>query len=300
MVSRASPWLRRRRIQQGVMLAATAAMGIGLYAYIQASGSVAGTPLEVSEADAAAYGITEVYRLDDGSYYVVGSAHGFQSDVATGVYLAADGMVQSIKIVSQGETESLGGQCVNPEFTDQFAGVAAPITLNGKSYTVTDPATGEVYTGQAADEAAAEPFDPDTWRQGDDSPEAVAMRALYKAGLTQSAKNGTAMAEELPVDDTSPEGVARKALYDAGLSQSARENREQEIPFVDLTPEQQAEAKLKESSLTTQADDNAAQTQTAQLAGVDALSGATLTSGAVVTAVNNAYFYTQNVAAAQP
>lgn len=281
------------------MLAATAAMGVGLEAYVLTSGSVAGTPLTVSEADTAAYGITEAYQLDDGSYYVVGSAYGFKSDVVTGVTLSADGTVQAIEIVSQDETESLGGQCVNPEFTDQFAGVAAPVTLNGKSYTVSNPATGAVYTGEAADEETAEPFDPDAWRAGDDSPTAAAMRAMYKAELTLSSKKGTAMAEELAVDDTSPEGVARKALYDAALTQSAKENREQEIPFVDLSPEAQAEIRLKESSLTESPDDETAQGQSAQLSGVDALSGATLTSSAVASAVNSAYFYMQDVISVQ-
>lgn len=296
MVSRASPWLRRRRISQGVMLAATAAMGIGLYAYMLTGSAAPGTALEVSEADAAAYGITEAYRLEDGSYYIVGSAYGFKSDVATGVTLTADGTVQAIEIVSQDETENLGGQCVNPEFTGQFAGVAAPVTLNGKSYTVTDPSTGEAYSSAADEEAApAELFDPDSWREGDNSPEANAMRAMYSVELTRSSKAGTAMAEQLPADDTSPEGRARTALYNAGLTQSAKENREQEIPFVDLAPEAQAVIKLGQVGLVVKKAE-AAQ-NTAQLTGVDAVSGATLTSGAVATAVNSAYFYTQNVLA---
>lgn len=300
MVSRASPWHRRRRMHQGIMLAATAAMGIGLHAYMLTSGAgsaVAGTPLEVSAADAAAYGITEAYKLDDGSYYIVGSAYGFKSDVVTGVTLAQDGTVQAVKIVSQDETENLGGQCENPEFTDQFAGITAPVTLNGKDYTVTDPSTGEAYA--AADEAAApaEPFDPDSWREGDSSPEANAMRALYKAELTRSSKMGTAMAEQLAVDDTSPEGTARTALYNAELTQSAKENREQEIPFADLSPEAQAAVRLEQSELTVKKEETAQ--NTANLTSVDALSGATLTSGAVATAVNSAYFYVQNVLAAQ-
>lgn len=300
MVSHASPWRRRRRIHQGVMLAAAAAVGIGLEAYIMAGGQAAGTPLAVSDADAAAYGVSEAYLLDDGSYYIVASSHGFKSDVVTGVTLTAEGTVQSIKIVSQDETENLGGQCVNEEFTGQFAGLAAPVTLNGKDYTVTDPATGEAYASAAADEAAApvEPFDPDTWREGDTSPETQAMRAMYKAGLTLSSQQGTAMAEELVVDDTSPEGTARKALYNAELTKSAHEGKEQPIPYVDLSPEAQAEIQLAQSGLTHSAEAEAPSTA-ADLAGVDALSGATITSSAVANAVNSAYFYAQDVLSAQ-
>ena len=100
--------------------------------------SVAGPLLPVSEADAATYGISAVYQLDDGSYRVEGSQKGFQSDVQAAVTIDAEGNVSAVEILSQDETESLGGQCVNPEFTSQYQG-AAPFTLAGKSYTVTDP-----------------------------------------------------------------------------------------------------------------------------------------------------------------
>ena len=66
---------------------------------------------------------------------------GFQSDVQAAVTIDAEGNVSAVEILSQDETENLGGQCVNPEFTSQYQG-AAPFTLAGKSYTVTDPVTG--------------------------------------------------------------------------------------------------------------------------------------------------------------
>ena len=55
------------------MGAATVAMAIGLIAMQNARTTVAGTLLPVSEADAAAYGISTVYQLDDGSYSRGGS-----------------------------------------------------------------------------------------------------------------------------------------------------------------------------------------------------------------------------------
>jgi hypothetical protein len=99
----------------------------------------------VSEADAAAYGISAVYQLDNGSYRVEGSQKGFQSDVQAAVTLDAEGNVSAVEILSQAETDSLGGQCVDPEFTSQYQG-AAPFTLTGKSYTVTDPASGKTWS----------------------------------------------------------------------------------------------------------------------------------------------------------
>ena len=129
---------RKRLPGYAAMGAATVAMAVGLIAMQHARTTVAGTLLPVSEADAAAYSISAVYQLDNGSYRVEGSQKGFQSDVQAAVTIDAEGNVSAVEILSQDETESLGGQCVNPEFTSQYQG-AAPFTLAGKSYTVTDP-----------------------------------------------------------------------------------------------------------------------------------------------------------------
>ena len=132
------PLWRKRLPGYAAMGAATVAMAVGLIAMQHARTTVAGTLLPVSEADAAAYGISAVYQLDNGSYRVEGSQKGFQSDVQAAVTLDAEGNVSAVEILSQAETDSLGGQCVDPEFTSQYQG-AAPFTLAGKSYTVTDP-----------------------------------------------------------------------------------------------------------------------------------------------------------------
>ena len=142
---------RKRLPGYAAMGAATVAMAVGLIAMQHARTTVAGTLLQVSEADAAAYGISAVYQLDNGSYRVEGSQKGFQSDVQAAVTLDAEGNVSAVEILSQAETDSLGGQCVNPEFTSQYQG-AAPFTLAGKSYTVTDPLTGAAYAAAGAAE----------------------------------------------------------------------------------------------------------------------------------------------------
>ena len=116
------PLWRKRLPGYAAMGAATVAMAIGLIAMQNARTTVAGTLLPVSEADAAAYGISAVYQLDNGSYRVEGSQKGFQSDVQAAVTLDAEGNVSAVEILSQAETDSLGGQCVNPEFTSQYQG----------------------------------------------------------------------------------------------------------------------------------------------------------------------------------
>ena len=291
---------RKRLPGYAAMGAATVAMAVGLIAMQHARTTVAGTLLPVSEADAAAYGISAVYQLDDGSYRVEGSQKGFQSDVQAAVTIDAEGNVSAVEILSQDETESLGGQCVNPEFTSQYQG-AAPFTLAGKSYTVTDPVTGAAYAAAGAAEeqpAAAGDFDPAQWRTFDTSPEAEATRKMYAAGLTFSALKGEALGDELaPPLDSSAEAVARRKLYAACLSKSAQDGEKQAVPYADWSAEKQAEYKLQAADLTTQG--SAADTVSADMTQVDALSGATITSTAVTDIVNNSYFYVTEVLCAE-
>ena len=298
---------RKRLPGYAAMGAATVAMAVGLIAMQHARTTVAGTLLQVSEADAAAYGISAVYQLDNGSYRVEGSQKGFQSDVQAAVTLDAEGNVSAVEILSQAETDSLGGQCVNPEFTSQYQG-AAPFTLAGKSYTVTDPLTGAAYAAAGAAEeqpaaaeeqpAAAEDFDPAQWNVSDTSPEAEATRRMYAAGLTLSARNGEPLADELiPPMDTSAEAVARRKLYAAGLSKSAQDGEEQALPYADWSAEKQAAYQLEQAELTT--GQTSAGAVSADLTEVDALSGATITSTAVTNIVNNSYFYVTEVLRAE-
>lgn len=301
------PLWRKRLLGYAAMGAATVAMAIGLIAMQHARTTVAGTLLPVSEADAAAYGISTVYQLDNGSYRVEGSQKGFQSDVQAAVTLDAEGNVSAVEILSQAETDSLGGQCVNPEFTSQYQG-AAPFTLAGKSYTVTDPLTGAAYAAAGAAEeqpaaaeeqpAAAEDLDPAQWNVSDTSPEAEATRRMYAAGLTLSALNGEPLADELiPPMDTSAEAVARRKLYAAGLSKSAQDGEEQALPYADWSAEKQAAYQLAQAELTT--GQTSAGAVSADLTEVDALSGATITSTAVTNIVNNSYFYVTEVLRAE-
>lgn len=293
------PLWRRRLPGYAAMGAASLVLALGLHGLMNARTTVAGTALALTDADAATYGISAVYQLDENTYYVVGSQKGFQSDVEVGVTLGKDGTVQSVAILAQGETDNLGGQCVNPEFTAQYQGTA-PFTLAGKSYTVTDPATGAVYAaaGSAETEAPAEDFDPSAWRAGDTSPEAEATRKMYEAGMTLSAIHGKPMDNELiPPMDSSAEAVASRKLYQASLSKSAQDGEEQAKPFADWSAEKQAAYRLEQAELTTSG--TGAETSSADLTEVDALTGATITSTAVTNVVNNSYFYVTEVLSAE-
>ena len=289
---------RRQLPGYAAMGVATIAMALGLGGLTHSRTTVAGTALPLTDADAAAYGLSAVYQLDDGTYYLVGSKKGFQSDVEAGVTLDSEGNVQKVEILAQAETDSLGGQCTSEDFISQYQG-AAPFTLNGKSYTVTDPATGATYAaGSEEAEAPTEAFDPAAWRTDDTSPEAEATRKMYAAGLTLSAQNGEPLDDELaPPLDSSAEAVARRKLYAAGLSKSAQDGEEQAVPFADWSAEKQAAYRLQQAELTT--TDSGSDAVSADLTGVDALSGATITSTAVTDIVNNSYFYVTEVLSAE-
>ena len=98
------PLWRKRLPGYAAMGVATIALAVGLTTLQSARTTVAGTLLPVSEADAAAYGISAVYQLDDGSYRVEGSQKGFQSDVQAAVTIDAEGNVSAVEILSQDET----------------------------------------------------------------------------------------------------------------------------------------------------------------------------------------------------
>ena len=78
---------RRRLPGYAAMGAATLAMALGLGGLMHSRTTVAGTALPLADADAATYGVSAVYQLDDTTYYVVGSKQGFQSEVQAGVTL---------------------------------------------------------------------------------------------------------------------------------------------------------------------------------------------------------------------
>lgn len=327
-----SVW-RKRLPGYAAMGVASIALALGLTGLMQARTNVGGTLLPLSEADAATYGISSVYQLTDGTYLVTGAKKGFQSEVETAVTLDAQGNVLKVEVLSQDETASLGGHCVDPEFTDQYQ-AAAPFTLAGKNYTVTDPATGATYAAAGAETETAKTksfFNPAWWNVNDTSPEAEAMRKMYSAGLTLSALNGEPMEEplgtspeaiaheklykagmtltalngeeltELPdTKDNSPEWTAMRKLYEAGMTLSALNGEKLTKPVVDWSAEDLAQYRMEQAGLATSgsatADTGAVG---ADLTEVDALSGATITSAAVTDVVNNSYFYVTEVLCAE-
>lgn len=111
----------------------------------------AGTSVDISTMDVAAYQVDSVSQLKDGVYIVAGTAYGYQSDIKVEVtFDAAGAVVQNVEILSQAETEGLGANIIGSGFREQFIGKEAPFGLKDKDMVILVPGTGAVLGAGAA------------------------------------------------------------------------------------------------------------------------------------------------------
>lgn len=256
--------MRKKRYGQGIALGAMCVLSLGIIFSMetikrQTVSAISGAPVDITGKNAEAYQVKELQTLDDGSYVVYGTAKGFASDIETAVTFDETGEnILSLVIVSQGETDGIGSKVTEDAFLSQFNGITAPIKV--ADLEVASPTTGSVNTsGEAAvtTELADENYSASEWNPEDASPEANAMRNLYETGLLASSKSGEKLS----------------------------------TPLSDLSPEEQAEAKLKRANLLTTTSEEVPAGEPVTATDVDAVSGATISSKAVATTINNAYFF---------
>lgn len=232
--------------------------------------SKAGTALDIAAWDAPVYQVESASQLKDGSYIITSKATGFQSEIQVAVTFDAVGeVILNAEVISQGETEGLGTKIKDESFLGQFRGTPAPVTLRGKDLIIVSPGTGAVWGADGAETEAAgaaaadNRSDPKLWNPSDQSPEAMAVRDMYRAGLLTSAK----------------------------------EKRPLQTALADESAEEQAAYRLEEAGLTVAAaaaeEVTAAESVLGDISELDAVSGATVSSTAVVHGINNAYFFMQ-------
>lgn len=264
--------------------------------------STAGESVDISMMNAEVYQVESVSRQKDGGYLVTGKAYGYQSDITAEIMFDASGAaVLSVKVLSQAETDGLGANIMTPEFQDQFAGQEAPFGLKDKAVQITVPGTGAVLGAGAAVADAADGAEPETdrrsnperWNPEDQSPEAAAVRNLYASGLLESSVRKQPLATA--ITDASPEQQAAYRLLQAGLTTDADRSDTAGSPD---SPEARALAQLAAAGLTVMEEAVAAEPQqpalAADLCEIDAVSGATVSSAAVVRIVDHAYFFLQD------
>ncbi|WP_313134789.1 FMN-binding protein [Anaerocolumna sp.] len=256
--------MSRKRYGQGIALGAMCVLSLGIIFSMKTmkeQGTVAasGTPVDVVGMNADTYQVKELHKLEDGSYVVYGAAKGFAGDIETAATFDETGEnILSLKVLSQGETDGIGSKVTEDEFISQFHNIAVPIKV--ADLEVVSPTTGKVNTsGEAAatTELADENYSSIEWNPEDTSPEANAMRTLYDSGLLASSKKGEKLS----------------------------------TPITDLSPEEQAKAKLQKANLLVSASEDEPTGEPVTVTDVDAVSGATVSSKAVATTINNGYFF---------
>ena len=189
--------------------------------------------------------------------------------------LDASGVIRGIRVGGSDfkETEGLGAKAKEPAFTEQFAGQTAPVTLGQEI----DALSGATVTSQAVVDAVN-----------------LAFSRLQKASLISTAptiKPGTGDGSDMTAN-ASAIGYGGPVLVRLTLDDRGR------ISALDVGGARFAETEGVGSRVREEAFTRQFLTLTPPLAlneDVDAISGATISSQAVVDAVNDAYaFLTQN------
>ena len=251
----------------------------------------AGTPVDLNGLDPASYQVDGVSRNKDGDYIVSSRAAGFQSDIAVTVTFDAEGtLIRKVAVISQAETEGLGTRITEGAFLEQFEGIPAPVRLSGTETAIVSPVTGAAW-GNTGEQEPEVPVDnrsnPDDFNPQDQSPEAAAVRNLYRAGLLASAVRQQPL--KAAFADASPEEQAAYRLAEAGLPAGTGPESKAGMPAESI-----AENKLHDAGLTAGSPEAETDAAAAGASEVDAVTGATISSEAVVQAVDQAYFFIQD------
>lgn len=214
-----------------------------------------GTSVEIASTNAELYQVADLYVKKDGSYVVHGVAKGFISDIVAAVTFDNTGKrILDIEVLSQDETADIGSKVTESEFLDKFNDIIAPIKV--ADLEISSPTGGTKNLQAISDKVEKEKYNSSEWNANDTSAEAIAVRNLYDAGLLLSSVN----AEELST------------------------------AIVDLSPEDRASVELKNANLLASSREKEASDYIDAYA-IDAISGATFSSKAVASIVNNAYFF---------
>lgn len=249
--------MQKKKNNQGIATVGMCVISFGIiFASISTQKWKAGTPVDISKMNAKAYQVSEVNVKQDGSYVVQGTAKGFGSDIKTAVTFDKTGKnILSLKIVSQSETTGVGSRITEKEFLNQFNQIAVPIKV--------------------ADLQIVSPSAESTGESGNDA---------KKLDKDYSSTEWNA-------EDTSPEANTIRSLYDAGLLESSIDGEELNTAYADLSAEDKAKVNLENANLLADSDKSKTAGESTDATTVDAISGATISSKATVTTINNAYFF---------
>ena len=278
---------------------------------------------DVSGAD----GIESAAQTENG-YEVTARTKGYGGDIVLKVAYDTDGQtIQSVEILEQNETESLGAKIAEPEFLDQFAGVSAPVYLPGMSTSASDEASEapdtsadlEVLKDAALSDGTyeAKAAAPDsngfteelTLTVEDGKITSVNWDAVGEDGSKKSilSENGEyVMTEDGPTWKEQSEALAQALIENQSLDflttdESGKTDAVAGVSisvssFIDLAQQcldQAAGIETTKEATEAPADEEGGSAQEGTQ--IDAVSGATISSTAAVTAVNTTYDFLQTV-----
>ena len=278
---------------------------------------------DVSGAD----GIESAAQTENG-YEVTARTKGYGGDIVLKVAYDTDGQtIQSVEVLEQNETESLGAEIAEPEFLDQFAGVSAPVYLPGMSTSASDEASEapdtsadlEVLKDAALSDGTyeAKAAAPDsngfteelTLTVEDGKITSVNWDAVGEDGSKKSilSENGEyVMTEDGPTWKEQSEALAQALIENQSLDflttdESGKTDAVAGVSisvssFIDLAQQcldQAAGIETTEEATEAPADEEGGSAQEGTQ--IDAVSGATISSTAAVTAVNATYDFLQTV-----
>ncbi len=199
-----------------------------------------------------------------------GSAKGFASDVKVQLTKDASGAITALAIESSGETPSFGTRCMeDPEFAKQFVGKTAPFAIGGNIDALAGATVTSTAVVNAVNAAVEAPANPDAVPFGSETGEEAVETAATLTGdvKTASAKGFQSDVEvQLTVDAN---GAIAELIVNSGSETPGFGTRcAEDEAFLAQFIGKKATPDLGE--------------------GIEALTGATVTSNAVVEAANAA------------
>ena len=226
------------------------------------------------EGDVLAFGVKEekpVQTVELTGDVHQGKAVGFgNGEVTARLTLNDDGTIAALVIDASTQTPGFGTRCADEEFTAQFIGKSGPFTLNEN----VDGLTGATITSTAAVEAINAALTSPAMAAEDLEPAATEAPAATEEPAVQTAEVKTATAagydgNEITVNVTDDNGVITSLTVDASTQTAGLGQKCAEEAFTAQFIGKSAPLTLGE--------------------GIDAVASATITSQAVVDAVNSLY-----------
>ena len=232
--------MKNKEVKGILALVVVTALSFGVIAGSRAlSTDIAGsagtgeTAAALEEYDVSGSETVEKAVRTESGYEVTVRESGYASDIVLRVAFESDAStISSVEVLEQNETESLGSRIAEPEFLDQFKGVAAPVYLPGM--TLDDAGSAENAASETEGTASQE------------SLETLEGAALSDGTYTASGQpdsNGYTDQVSITVENGAITAVTWDAVMEDGTSKSVlSENGEYTMTEDGLTWKEQSEA----------------------------------------------------------